>query len=292
MGKVIRCANCNSFYNASIYPEGCPYCRDEHSDNAEKKTGKIDKTESGKWGFWKKKKKNELEGQSSDKSQQSPYKQQESYEQKIPDEQPKPDEQPQRNAVIEHVGRTVPLTPDVPVQKCPVIVPIAEDSGSVQAVSKEESDNKSGLTLSQAISRSGRTIGKYISDSSGESISPVTGWLVAVKGAYFGRSFELNSGKNRIGRSHDMDVKLLNEESVSRTSAAVIIFDSKVQEFSILPGESDWLCYVNDKAVYERVILKGYEEIEFGDSGLNKYIFIPFCNERFQWDTYSSKQRL
>ena len=86
-----------------------------------------------------------------------------------------------------------------------------------------------------------------------------------------------------------MDVKLLNDESVSRTSAAVIIFDAKAQEFSIVPGESDSLCYVNNRAVYDRQMLYGYESIEFGDAGLNQYVFVPFCGDKFSWSDHCEK---
>ncbi len=145
-----------------------------------------------------------------------------------------------------------------------------------------------GMSLSSAISRSGRTIGKYISNSKGEAIAPVVGWIIGVKGSDYGKPFNLKSGKNRIGRATDLDV-CLEEESVSRAAGAVIVFDSKSKEFSILPGESDSLCYVDGSAVYERRILKGFEELEFGDSELNKYVFYPLCGENFEWNKYPQK---
>ena len=146
------------------------------------------------------------------------------------------------------------------------------------------------LTLSQALNLSGRkTVGKYVG-SSGEIIMPVVGWLVCVKGAYYGHSFNLKSGRNRIGRAHDMDIKLLNDDSVSRSSVAVIIFEPKSRGFSIISGESDSLCYIDGKPLYDndRCELHGYEEIEFGDQELNKFVFVPFCGERFHWPKNTS----
>ena len=151
----------------------------------------------------------------------------------------------------------------------------------------EPHSNAPDMTLSQAISRSGRTVGKYISAGNGESVAPVVGWIVAVKGSCIGLDFKLKSGRNKIGRSHEMDVKLLNDDSVSRNSVAVLIYDPKTGEFSIAPGESDSLCYVDGKALYSRVILTGYEKLEFGDKGYNQYIFVPFCGSRFRWSDFN-----
>lgn len=137
--------------------------------------------------------------------------------------------------------------------------------------------------LEREILESSRTIGKYIFDQNGESRSPVVGWLVGTKGNNYGLSFPLKSGKNRIGRSHEMDVSLLGDDSVSRTCMAVLIFDPRANEFSLLPGESDSLCYVNGSTLYDRVTLSGYDEIELGESGYNCYVFVPFCGARFQW---------
>lgn len=139
------------------------------------------------------------------------------------------------------------------------------------------------------IARNGRTVGKYISGTGGEGSEPVMGWLVCVKGVYFGQSFNLKSGKNKIGRSHEMDIKLLNDETISRKCVASLIFDTKNRVFSLIPGESDSLCYVNSEALYERIILNGYEEIEFGDADKNKFVFIPLCSDRFDWSLYEKK---
>lgn len=146
----------------------------------------------------------------------------------------------------------------------------------------------SGNSLSNAISRSGKTVGKYISNSTGESIAPVVGWLIGVKGADYGRSYNLKSGKNKIGRSVEMDIAL-EEESVSRSSVAVIVYDSKQKEFSLLSGESDSLCFLNGSALYDRQVLSSGDELEFGDSELNKYVFIPLCGDGFGWDKYPIK---
>lgn len=140
--------------------------------------------------------------------------------------------------------------------------------------------------LMESVKAASLTKGIYISQgNTGESIVyPVVGWLVCVKGEEKGKSFNLRNGRNKIGRSELMDVKLLREATVSRTVQASIIYDSKERVFSIVPGESNGLCYVNGSALYERVVLQSYDEIQFGDTEENKYLFVAFCGEKFNWD--------
>lgn len=279
MGKILQCPSCNSYYNASVYQDKCPYCKSRSGETVNPVISKQKKNRGIRnsiSGFWKK----ENNGENNRKKEEEPQtdKKDSSVQPYIKNTEPwNPNDtshSTEKTEKIDEVKNTFPL-PQMDSEK-------GTDKEKDNPVPDSGSDNG---TLSMQISRSGRTVGKYFSKETGDNILPVTGWLVSVKGVYFGRSFELKSGKNKIGRSHDMDVKLLNDESVSRNSTAVIVFDSKQQEFSILPGESDWLCYVNGKALYERVVLNGYEEIEFGDSEKNKYMFVPFCGKQFQWDT-------
>ena len=109
-----------------------------------------------------------------------------------------------------------------------------------------------------------------------------------IEGPYYGQSFALHSGRNKIGRSQDFDVRLLNDESVSRSCVAVIMFDAKASTFSIISGDSDSLCYVNGEALYERKVLVGYEQIELGDSERNMFVFVPLCGEQFSWISYQA----
>ena len=103
-----------------------------------------------------------------------------------------------------------------------------------------------------------------------------------------GQSFALHSGKNKMGRSQEFDIRLLNDESVSRSCVAAIVFDTKMGAFSIIPGDSDSLCYVNGEALYERKSLVGYEQIELGDSERNMFVFVPLCGEQFSWNSYQA----
>ena len=112
---------------------------------------------------------------------------------------------------------------------------------------------------------------------------PVVGWLVCVKGEYFGYSFNLKAGQNFIGRAMNMDVPLAKDTSVSRNRHAIITYDPLNRLFFIQPGESNGLTYLNDNLLLTHQPIKPYEKIRVGNSEL---IFVPCCGEQFAWEDY------
>lgn len=260
MSNVTKCASCGKYFNAGTYQK-CPYC---HGEILAAASGEITAVE----GTYKPEKRSWFSSLSGKRKAKPPIKAEEpaivAPSVILPDFQSQ--EMPPREEV--HIPKTTSLDCDAEID------------------TPSSSDQTQTLSLQQQISLSGKTVGKYISSQGEEDIAPVVGWLVGVKGKSYGQSFVLKNGKNRIGRSMDMDVKLMNDDSVSRALAATVVFDSKKREFSLLPGESDSLCYVNGDAVYERRTLKEYDEIEFGDSDLNKYMIIPLCGDRFSWSDF------
>ena len=116
-----------------------------------------------------------------------------------------------------------------------------------------------------------------------ESAEPVVGWIVCVKGAYFGESFNLKTGQNMVGRSLKMDIPLARELSISRDRHAVIIYEPRKRKFYVHAGESTGLTYVNDDLVMMPVELKNYDRLQFGDS---EFVFCSFCGDAFTWDDY------
>lgn len=146
--------------------------------------------------------------------------------------------------------------------------------------------------LSTRIDSIGKTVSRVtnnFSDEMEEVIYPVVGWLVCVKGVYFGKSFPLRSGINKISRSADAAVALLKDISVSRGTALKIIYDAIANEFSAEPSD-DALSYINGKRLKDSLELKGYEKIWLGDSQRNEFIFLPFCGEQFQWPDNSAEE--
>lgn len=264
MVKAIKCTKCGLHYNAAIY-NTCPHCQ-----SAEPKTKKEEIK-----GETHEEVKKEIKGGLGSfifggKREDISRKTENYFEIK-------------QEKITETVNSEEVLKPD---REHDIVKQIEENKETKK--NEIPTPEPKGASLKNEISKVGRTVGKYISSSSEDVIEPVVGWLICVKGTYFGQSFQLKTGKNKIGRGKEFDVKLLNDDSISRTCMAVIAYDGKAREFSVWAGESDKLSYLNGKALYERVVLNGYEEIEFGDSEKNKFIFVPLCGEKFAWENYDN----
>lgn len=121
---------------------------------------------------------------------------------------------------------------------------------------------------------------KTIRWSEGTAKEPVVGWLVAVNGEMMGRSFELRTGKNFIGRGSDMDIVLSGDKSVSRSKHAIILFEPNEKIFMVQPGESRELFYLNGSVVLNAVKVSAYDKISIGTTEL---LFVPFCGDKFSW---------
>ena len=113
------------------------------------------------------------------------------------------------------------------------------------------------------------------------NMDPVVGWLVCVKGFYFGQCFNLKAGRNFIGRSPNNDLALSQENSISRNKHAIVIYEPKNRVFTIQAGEGKGLVYVNKEHVVAHIEIKAYDRVELGDA---EFIFIPFCGGNFSWD--------
>jgi len=128
-----------------------------------------------------------------------------------------------------------------------------------------------------------KTIGIYVTNKGTE---PVVGWLVCIKGEYYGECFKLKAGRNFIGRSGSMDVKLGNDHSVSRDKHAIILYEPKRREFMAQAGESRELFYRNDEVVLTAEKLKSRDMLIIGNT---KLMFIPCCGPDFSWDDYKNE---
>ena len=268
MAKVVKCPVCTNYYNADTYAE-CPYCRSGASSG-----GSDSGTSGGRrqipptTGFGgildiMGRKKNKPSDENQDSGGlggiRTDADQDRSGVNRSATDEPAADE----------------FTADKPVVGIP-----AEDRPA-----EDRPDD-----LRQEIQHAGRTVGTYVSPGGGREVQPPVGWLVGTRGACYGQSFCLRSGRNRIGRSAEMDVNL-DDGSVSRTCAAVVIYDPKERVFSAMPGESSSLCYVNNHALYQRMELQGYDLMEFGDAGLNQFIFVPLCGNQFRWEDYPPERK-
>ena len=110
--------------------------------------------------------------------------------------------------------------------------------------------------------------------------NPVCGWIVCIEGPRRGKDYKIMAGKNFVGRADDMDIQILGDNKISRRNHCIIVYDEKMGQTMMLPGDSNGLVYLGEKAVYVPTPLNQYDVIEIGGS---KFVFIPFCGEHFKW---------
>ncbi len=118
-------------------------------------------------------------------------------------------------------------------------------------------------------------------------IDPVCGWLVCIEGPDKGRDFRIKTERNFIGRGASMDIVIAGDDSISRENHGSITFDPRTLKFTISTGEGRGLLYLNQKVVESAKALKSYDLVEVGET---KLLFLPFCTEKFSWDSSSDKK--
>lgn len=115
-----------------------------------------------------------------------------------------------------------------------------------------------------------------------EEVKAVVGWLVCIEGVSMGQDYRIVSEKNFIGRSDEMHIQLVRDNSIAIKNHAILIYDPKKRNFVLSSGDSSSLIYLNDEAVYTPQELSAYDVIEIGKS---KFIFIPLCGLHFEWES-------
>ncbi len=111
-------------------------------------------------------------------------------------------------------------------------------------------------------------------------IEPVVGWLVCIEGKDKGKDYRIEAKNNTIGRSESMDICISGDDTISRENHARLAYDVKHNAFHLVPAESTNSIYLNDEPVYIPTKLNEDDVIEFGES---KFVFIPFCDDKFNW---------
>lgn len=121
-----------------------------------------------------------------------------------------------------------------------------------------------------------------VDEKTGETIRPVCGWLVCVTGENKGRSFNIHSQYNNIGRGDNFDINLFFDDMVSSNGNAIIAYDERHNKFLISGTGNGNMIYHNDN-----VCMNGSEELKDYDTiliGNNTYVFRSFCNEQFVYE--------
>ena len=117
----------------------------------------------------------------------------------------------------------------------------------------------------------------------------VVGWLVCVDGPSKGRDYRILPEKNFVGRSQDMDIRVIGDNTVNSRNHAVIMYDPEKNHTVVLPGDSQGLVYKLDnddswQVVYEPKELVSGDRLKIGAS---EFIFVAFCGDnegfKFNW---------
>ena len=169
---------------------------------------------------------------------------------------------------------TVPLNiPDAPqpanevTEPLTVSQPVVSQPANVTAPTVSDDDRTLPVTADML-------------DGMVEKPAPVVGWLVCTDGVNKGTDYRLHQGRNFVGRSPEMDVCILGDNTVSRSSHAIVVYDPRSNVYLAQPASSKELFYVSDKLVLNPVELKTMDLLNIGDT---KLMFVPLCGEQFHW---------
>jgi hypothetical protein len=111
-------------------------------------------------------------------------------------------------------------------------------------------------------------------------IDPVVGWLVCIGGKDIGKDYKIRGQINTIGRSEKMDICMKEDKSISYENHARLSYSERNNKFNLIPAESKNVIYLNDNEIFTPTLLNAYDIIDFGET---KLMFIPFCNDIFDW---------
>ncbi len=176
---------------------------------------------------------------------------------------------------------TVPVRPQTPVKPT---VSVTTTPTPVKAEKTEHVDNEK--TIGVKLWNTKKEEEDDTTVSLEPPVAPVVGWLVCVKGNNLGRDYRIVAGRNFVGRGDKMDICIKGDNSVSRASHAVVVYDPKSNVFLAQPGDAKELFYINDSLVLSPTQMKAMDRISVGETTL---VFVPLCGEGFQWSNEIEK---
>jgi len=120
-----------------------------------------------------------------------------------------------------------------------------------------------------------------VKNEAGQTVRPLTGWLVCIEGVTRGVDYRIYSGYSYIGRDPSQNQVAIPDPRISSVPSARILYDLTTRKFYI--NESNGArnpVYLNDELFDGRVELKPYDIIKLGTT---KLLFVPLCTEKFAW---------
>ena len=126
---------------------------------------------------------------------------------------------------------------------------------------------------------------KYRDKRSGKNLSmeeekPIYAWIVCIEGKRQGSSYNITEGKNYIGSHDTMSIQVLGDEEIRDKKHAVIAYDERNLQGTLLGEESMGFVRLNETAVYTSKDLKEGDILEIGKS---KFFYFDFAKEYHQW---------
>lgn len=118
-------------------------------------------------------------------------------------------------------------------------------------------------------------------------IDPVVGWIVCIKGKNVGKDYRLLARINTIGRGEENDVCIKGDKTISGRTHAKLAYDTRNNQYMIIPGEGANISYLNGQPIYAPSRLESYDIIDFGESS---FLFVPLCTEFFKWDNFDKQK--
>ena len=109
---------------------------------------------------------------------------------------------------------------------------------------------------------------------------PVCAWIVCIKGPRYGKDYRVVFGKNYIGRTDAMDIQIIGDNAIKQENHAILSFDEKDLEATLICTEGGGITYLNGKAVYTPQVLETYDVITMGES---EFLYIALCGKQFSW---------
>ena len=283
--NVVRCKNLH-YFDGDRYPK-CPHCGE--GVGTEENKPEVKEEKKGFWGKGKKEKENVVEDVKTEAAQFA----KESSEKDNPTVdfwQSKPNADEQVATAEKAEEKTEDKTEENAEEKVEEKIEIEKEPEQVEEPQislkeavKNASASNEGKTMSYFSSATAATSASAEKTANKIPSDPVVGWLVCTKGAHFGETFSIFSGKNSIGRNTDNRIAVTDDNSISRSKHAFIVYEPKKRNFYIQPGDSSGLTYLNEEYITETKILSSKDVIELGES---IFMFVPLCGQDFSWEDY------
>ena len=113
-----------------------------------------------------------------------------------------------------------------------------------------------------------------------EEEKPIYAWIVCIEGNRQGKSYNITEGKNHIGSHDTMSIQFLGDEEIREKKHAVIAYDERNLQGTLLGEESMGFVRLNEAAIYTSKDLKEGDILEIGKS---KFFYFDFAKEYHQW---------